>query len=346
MSQSLSGAPAARYCLPIVAQRKRDIIGEFYDILEEMGEYCAFHIGRYTAGMSDPIWTRFRHQDFDGPTAFAHLLRATENVQVDIETSPNQPSGWALFVATLRLVLHGLRRRLPMRWRRLNESWRPVPGASTRPTAYAWSLFSKEETRRLGELARSRGVSLQAWLLWALKEAIVPELVPGSGFVSWHVPVNMHGAFPGEADSGNCNFSLEVTVPPETGPQDVHRAIRQELRLRRHWIVAKTTFWFGRRIGRGLFRKLVESAFWRQQPWQGSFSSSGAVAPEDDNQQNDVDEWFIGLNPVVRSSPLGACCAEWRGRMALSLQIHPSLATDAQVARDWMASWRKYAEGR
>ncbi len=211
----------------------------------------------------------------------------------------------------------------------------------SRPTAIAWSLFSLQETRRLGELARSHGVSSQAWLLWALKEAIVPELVPGTGFVNWRVPVNMHGAFPDEGSAGNSNFSLEVRLPPDAGPEEVHKAIRRELRLRRHWVIAKWTFSVARFITPWMFRRLVRAGA-TDIPWQGSFSNSGAVGADN---ANGIEEWFIGLNPVVRSSPLGACCAEWCGRLALSIQIHPSLATDPQVAREWMASWRKFAEG-
>jgi hypothetical protein len=339
-----------------VPRRKRDIFAEFYDALEEMGEYCAFDIGRYCTGMPAPEWTHFRHQDYDGATALAHLLLARANNESDFKnnlaalsdmaSSPNPPSSRQLFVAWLRLIRDRLRQRVPMRWKRFDKSWRPVSASLSRPTAVAWSLFSKDETRRLGELARSHGVSLQSWLLWALKEAIVPELVPGTGVLTWHVPVSMHGAFPGEMR--NSNFSLEVRFPPEAPPKEVHKAIRKELRLRTHWIAAKLTLSFAWMIPRWIFRRLVRFAAMLP-PWQGSFSNSGAFAlsPEtaDTPGTAEVEEWFIGLNPVIKSSPLGVCCSEWRGRLALSVQIHPALATDPHVARDWIASWRRFADG-
>jgi hypothetical protein len=309
-----------------------------------MGEYCAFQIGRYGAGMAAPEWTHFRHQEYDGPRAFAQILRAATNTEIDYQTSPNPPSTWVLFVAWLRIIVVSLRRPAPMRWRRFNEAWQPGPSSPSQPVAIAWSLFSKEETQRMGELARSRGVSLQSWLLWALKEAIVPELVPGTGAVAWHVPVNMHGAFPSDVDRGNSNFSLEVKFPPDAGPLVVHKAIREELRLRRHWVAAKWTFSFAWMLGPWIFRKLVRFAAARP-PWQGCFSNSGSVAPEALEDAADVEEWFIGMNPVVKTSPLGACCSEWRGRLALSVQIHPSLATDPQVARDWIGAWGRFAKG-
>jgi hypothetical protein len=310
-----------------------------------MGEYCGFHIGRFCAGMSAPEWTHFRHQDYDGSSAFAHLMRTRTNTEIDIRTSPNPPSTWTLFVALLRLIFDAIRRRSPMRWRRLDRSWRPGKAPPSRPTAAAWSLFSKEETRRLAERARSHGVSLQAWLLWALKETILPELVPGSGVLAWYVPVSMHGAFSSTEQSGNSNFSLEVRFPPEAGPEDIHKAIRQELRMRRHWVIAKATFSLARPLPTWLFRTLARLAV-RQTPWQGTFSNSGALAPpETADAEADIEEWFIGLAPVIKCSPLAVGCVEWKGRLALSVQVHPALATDPQFARDWMKSWRRFAMG-
>jgi hypothetical protein len=324
-----------------MARPKRDVIAEFYNALDETGEYCDFQVGRYCPGMPAPEWTTFRHQDYDGAKAFARILEKRFNVEVDIGTSPNPPSSWTLFVAWLRLLLVGLRRRPPLQWRRLDKSWRPSPATRSPPAAVAWSLLTREETLRLAKLARSRGVALQAWLLWALKEAIVPELVPGSGLVSWHVPVSVHGAFPSQGETANCNFSLEVTFPADAGPDIVHQAIRQEMRLRRHWVVAKWVFSFGWMIPRWFFGRLVRLAA-MMPPWQGSFSYSGGMAAE---YADGEDEWYIGLNTVVKASPLGAGYVEWRERLALSIQIHPALATDPQVARDWIASWRRFAEG-
>ena len=330
----------------MVARAKRDIFAEFYNALEEMGEYCAFEIGRYGAGMTAPEWTHFRHQEYDGSRAFAEVLRTrfALDTDVDIGTSSNPPSFWTLFVALIRLIFISMRRRGPMRWRRFDAAWRAGAATRARPAAVAWSLFSREETLRMRALAQAQGVTMQAWLLWALKQAIVPELVPGSGVVSWHVPISMHGAFPSEKDRGNGNFSLEVTFPLEAAPAEVHKAIRQELRLRRHWVVAKWAYSYAWLIAPWIFRRLVKLGA-TLPPWQGSFSNSGSVGPEDIELPAGMEEWFIGLNPVVKTSPVGACSSEWCGRLALSLQIHPALATDPQVARDWLASWSKFAGG-
>ena len=325
-----------------VRRAKRDIIAEFYDVLEEMGEYCAFCIGRYRAEMAGPEWTRFRHQEYDGARAWAEVIRTKHNVEVDIDTSPNPPSVWTLIVACVHLFIDAFRRRSQMRWRRADPAWRPTPATASPPAAMAWSLFTREETEELGRIAYSQRVSLQAWLLWSLKEAIASELVPGSGTLSWYLPVNLHGAFP-SIEKGNSNFSLEVRFPLEATPRDVQKAIRRELRLRRHWVIAKATYSLSWMLARWMLRPLVRLAL-RQPPWQGSFSSSGSVAPEDLGR-GDIDEWWIGLNPVVKTSPLGCSCVEWRGLLSLSMQIHPSLAVDPQVARDWIASWRKVAIG-
>jgi hypothetical protein len=327
-----------------VARRKRDVIADFWDALDDMGEYCDFYMGSYSTGMAEPEWTRFRHREYDGTTAFAEFLRTKRNFAInydDFATSGTPPSKWALFVAWLRLYFLALRQRPPMRWRRLDASWRPVPTRRSPPPAFAWTLFSKEDTLRLERLAQSHDVSLQAWLLWALKETILPELVPGSGVVSWKVPLSMHGAFPSEGELGVSSFSLDVTFPPEAGPEQIHQAIRREMKLRRHWVVGVFTFKFAKWIPRWALRWFMRLAMWTR-PWQGSFSASLAM---DADSTSDLEEWFIGRGHVLRATPLGICCAEWRGRLSLSIQIHPAVSTDPQVARDWVATWRRFAEG-
>jgi hypothetical protein len=326
-----------------VRRVKRDIIAECYDALEEMGEYCDFYVGRYRAEMADPEWTRFRHQEYDGASAFAEVVRTKFNVDVDIETSPNPPSAWTLIVAFLHLVIDAFRRLRPMRWRRADPAWRPTPGTASPPVAVAWSLFTRQETEEVVRMARSHRVTLQAWLLWSLKEAVASEFVPGTGTLFWYLPVNMHGAFP-SVEGGNSNFSLEVRFPVEATPDDVQKAIRREFRLRRHWVIAKATYSLSWMVMRWMLRPLVRFA-WRQPPSQGSFSISGSTTFEDLEHRDDGDEWFIGLKPVIKTSPFGCSCVEWRGLLSLAMQIHPSLANDPQVARDWIGAWRKAALG-
>src|SRR5215469_9427985 len=100
-----------------MSRAKRDIFTDFYDVLEEMGEYCAFQIGRYQPNMASPEWSQFRHQEYDGAKAFAEVIRRRTNIDIDIETSPNPPSLWTLIVAFVKLFIDGLRRAKPMRWR-------------------------------------------------------------------------------------------------------------------------------------------------------------------------------------------------------------------------------------
>jgi hypothetical protein len=326
-----------------VRRAKRDIIAEFYDALEEMGEYCDFFVGRYRAEMAGPEWTRFRHQEYDGASAVAELIRTKFNVDIDIETSPNPPSTWTLIVAFLHLVIDAFRRRRPMRWRRADPAWRPTPGTASPPTAVAWSLFTRQEAEEIFRNARSHRVTLQAWLLWSLKEAVASEFVPGTGTLFWYLPVNMHGAFP-SAKGGNSNFALEVRFPIEATPVDVQKAIRREFRLRRHWVIAKAAYSLSWMVMRWMLRPLVRLAC-RQPPSQGSFSISGSTPSESHERRDDGDEWWIGLKPVVKTSPFGCSCVQWGGLLSLSMQIHPSLANDPEVARDWIGAWRKAAMG-
>jgi hypothetical protein len=320
---------------------RRDLFSEFFDAIEAMGEYWGIHLGRYRKRDDSLEWFHFRHQEYDGLGALSHHLRTTEQVEIELpQTSEQRPSTWTLLCAFVRLLVRALRPRKCMKWRALDSGWRPRSSAESRPTASAWSLFSQQETTELRALARARGVSLNAWLLWSLKEALLPQLVPGSGTLDWRIPVNMRGALPTDGETANHALALEVSLRPEASPGEVDAAIREEKSLHRIWFVAAFMYRFAWVLSRRTFRRLAIRAL-STDAFTGGFSNMGVVAPVGDAA--DVDEWWIPLNPVIKTSPIGVACFTWRGRLTLTLQLHPALATDPQVARNWLASWRGFA---
>jgi hypothetical protein len=321
---------------------RRDLFAEFFDAIEATGEYCGFFLGRLRPGMPEPEWFFFRHQEYDGLGALAHQLRTHDGIEVRIPSGAEPPSRWALVVAACRLLADALRGRRSLIWRSMNPSWAPQEEASVRPTAVAWSLFTEEETARLREAARRRGISFNAWLLWSLKEAVLPAL-SGRGTLDWHLPVNMRGALPADRDTANQALSLEVSFAPEATPAAVDDAIRVERRRLRIWWIAIVMAWLGRWMSGKRFRKLIQQTV-EQQAWTGSFSNLGNIVPT--AELADGGEWWLALNPVVRTGPVGMACVTWRGRLGVTLQLHPVLASDPSVAHAWLAAWRRVAEGR
>jgi len=307
------------------------IHGDWFDALERMGESFLFRLGRYRRGMSKPDWFFLPHQDFDGLGGFAHILSTTERTELTIpDLAPaDRPSTLAQWMAALRLLCRRLARPRP---------WRPTAAGPNTPTepAFAWMLFSAADTLALRGAARSRGVSLNAWLLWALAESCLGRLAPGSEGAAWIVPINMRGAIFGEHDTANLASILDVAFPLPASPSAVDAALRKERSKHAHfgaWQLLQMVGHLPPRVRQAIVRHEASVAK------HGSFSNLGQLEPIHRTDLN-VPEWWMVFNPVIRSRPVGMACLTWQGRMAVTLQLHPVLDCSEQEARDWLSTWR------
>jgi len=311
--------------------RDRGIHGDWFGALERMGESFLIRLGRYRRGMRQPDWFFLPHQDFDGLGGLAHLLRTTERTELAIPqlALADRPSALAKWMAALRLLC-----RRPVRPR----SWQPTAArsnASTEP-AFAWTLFSSTDTLALRADARSRGVSLNAWLLWALAESCLGRLAPGREGAAWIVPVNMRGAVPGERDTANLASILDVAFPLPASPSAVDAVLRKERSKLAHFGAWQLLQLLGR------FPSTFRQAIVRREAKiskHGSFSNLGQLATLDGTGPS-IPEWWMVFSPVIRSRPVGMACLTWQGRMAVTLQLHPVLNCSEQETREWLATWR------
>jgi hypothetical protein len=309
----------------------RGIHGNWFDALERMGESFLIRLGRYRPGMRQPDWFFLPHQDFDGLGGLAHLLRTKERTELAIpQLAPtDRPSALAKWMSALRLLC-----RRPVRPR----SWQPTAAKSSASTeaAFAWTLFSAADTLSLRAIARSRGVSLNAWLLWALAESCLGRLAPGREGAAWIVPVNMRGAVPGERDTANLASILDVAFQLPASPSVVDAALRKERSTHAHfgaWQLLKMVGDFPPGVRQAIVRREAKV------PKHGSFSNLGQLEPLHRTDSN-VAEWWMVFNPVIRSRPVGMACLTWQGRMAVTLQLHPALNCTEREALDWLATWR------
>jgi hypothetical protein len=323
-----------------VERNRRDLAGEWFAALEELGESFLFRLGRFRAGMAEPEWFFLPHQDYDGIGGLAHVLRS-EGSDIDVpRMTEKPPSWWGLLLAFLRLFFR--RKARPMRWRGIDDGWKSTRPEDAAPTALAWTLFSKQDTLRLRDVARARGVSLNAWMLWALKEAVLPHLVPGSGDIEWVVPVNMRGVVQADRDTANQATAIEVTFAADADPHQVHASIRRELARGLHWLAARLMGMMARWLDPKAVRRAAQRE--AQVPKQGSFSNMGLLGPSRSaDGTEDRDEWWMAFNPVLKARPVGVACLTWRGRLAVTLQLHPALSRDLAEARAWLNAWRDRA---
>jgi hypothetical protein len=324
-----------------VAAAPRDLIGEWFSALEAQGEHFNFRLGRYCTGMQDPEWYFLPHDRYDGLGGLAHVLRTERGTEIDLPRSAERsPSRFAKLLAALYCLVR--RRTRPMRFRDEDESFELRSATEARPSAYAWALFTRTETDDVRNAARRQGVSLNAWLLWALTRASLPYLVPNTGNIQWIVPINMRGLAKTPRDTDNAAWTLDVGFRPDASPEDVQAALGKQLRMNAHWgtwELFKLLHWFEPDTLKALAHREMRVRK------HGSFSNLGRLTPRVPEGTHSLDEWWLAFNPVLKSRPVGAACLTWCDKLALTLQLHPALSRDPGVAHEWLEGWKAFIRG-
>jgi hypothetical protein len=319
---------------------ERDLIDEWFSALEKHGECCRIRLGRYVAGTAEPEWFFLPHQRYDGLGALARVQAHEFGQVLDLPRSSEQAPGWLRrWLAAFRCALR--RRPELLTWRDENRSWRPVASSRSSPTSAAWIALSEVETSSLRKQARERGVSMNAWLLFCLARTALPRLRPGRGHLEWLVPLNLRGAVDSRRDTSNTAATLDVSFSPDASAEQVHAALSEQIAQRAHfgaWQLVQVLRWFSRSFLEKVARRELLI------PKHGCFSNLGALSPRA-LAANSVKEWWMAFNTVFRSRPVGAACLTWRGRLTLTLQLHPALTEDAERARRWLDEWAEHALG-
>lgn len=332
----MSKAPIGRPPASAAGSRRSALVACFFhwfSELEAQGEEAFFRIGRVSGAAAEPTWTRLPHHTFDGLGGLSHVLaeRYGRTLELPLLAKP-YPGLLRRWLVALRLLLTPAQEPLAWKPQGLAE-----PGAA--PTA-VWALVSESETLGLRERARSLGVSLNALLLWGLTSAVRPLISAGPGVIEWIVPVNMRGAEPTLPPTGNQAATLDVCIPADATARVIDARIREQLQNDVHWAVWQLLKWLGA-AGPRLIRAQARRELAVRK--HGSFSNLGNLRVARDNGTAATEpEWWLAMNPVQRTRPIGAACLTYEGRLALTLQVHAALgltpAATQQLLDDWLSA--------
>jgi hypothetical protein len=90
--------------------------------------------------------------------------------------------------------------------------------------------------------------------------------------------------------------------------------------------------------------RMIETSRATSQWSVGAFSNLGVWDPEKQITAPECMGDWLFAPPVLRFQMIGAGCVTYRGRLALTLQIHPELTTSPQVANEWLRAWVREIE--
>lgn len=312
-----------------------DAVSIWFDALEELGEYIGIRYGVLTPGKKEIDWVYRSHKDYDGIGAFAEILREDGLVVHDLPqiTHPAKPS----LVRTLALASRASMPRRRVDWsedfKRLADA-RPEETEPEPSTCIAWHLFDANQTKEILRATRQIDVTVNSFLLRLLDKAIRPDIADRSQRVPWMIPVNLRGRTEGSSDTENHSAALMIHTHPEQRFDTLHKLVYEKLQKGEHWSV-----WENYRLTAGLplniKKKLIISE--RAMPqWNiGSFSNLGVWNLPDSPDEKS----YVFLPPVLRCQWLGAGALTYKGKLGLAIQAHPCIATNPEIAKQWMRRW-------
>lgn len=312
-----------------------DAVSIWFEALESLDEFIGIRYGVLQPESPDIHWEYRSHKKHDGIGAFAEILREDGLLVHDLPqiTHPAKTS----LLKTLTLASGSLTPRKRVDWSddfKKNANAKPDESPDQPPECFAWHLFDAGNTREILRASRLIDVTVNSFLLRCLDKAIRPDIADRSSCLPWMIPVNLRGHLSGLGDTENQSAAVMVHTHPEQRFETLHQSVYEKLRKGEHWSV-----WENYKLSSGLpldaKKKLILAD--RAMPrWNiGSFSNLGVWnLPESSD-----DNAYVFMPPVLRCQWLGAGALTYKGKLGLAIQAHPCIATNPEVAEQWMRRW-------
>ncbi|NKB61650.1 MAG: hypothetical protein GKR95_16080 [Gammaproteobacteria bacterium] len=314
----------------------KDVVQPWFEVLEEMGEFVGIRFGRVSGSSDEVDWIYKPHHEFDGIGGFASILRS-KGIEIASLPETNQLSNnsWLSLLRLLPRFL-GFRKVLQISQDIDKGALEPVYSAPT--PAYAWHVFSEDETSKIRSYGKSAGVTVNSLLLKHVSEVTRKHLDEPSEKVPWMIPVNLRGGIKQTPDTSNIFSYIAVNVSAEDSIKDIHNDIYAKLSNGEHWGTYKKYkmgYWLPIFIKKWLITSNRAVLQWNL----GTFSNLGAWDLSEKAGENTDKENWVFAPPVTATQMIGVGCLTTNNRLSITIQLHPSLTTSVSVANAFLGDF-------
>jgi len=311
---------------------KVDWVSEWFSGMRECGENISIIYGRQKKNIMDetPYWYELPHDNFDGISGLAHLLR-TQHCAVN--ELPMLRNDKYTFLRALRGLLNviptlGIRKQFWL----CDFNWEYEPSLRTVEKRLAWNIFSEDETRKVIALAKASDVTLNTYLLFHLDAAVAQQLTGISKNRLWMIPVNLRGVIKRDPEVAPKMSYLGVDLTSRISLVQLQSKITRLKKNCFHW-GTWTLFNSLFLLGKAGIRKDILDRKKKHHGWTGTFSNLGNW------EVANSDNWIFC--PTVSSvHPIGAGCITMNGRTAIAVQLHEALNADLTTTQLIIDLWK------
>ncbi|MGJ8656958.1 MAG: hypothetical protein ACSHX6_10960 [Akkermansiaceae bacterium] len=323
-----------------------DPIRPWFEVLEGMGEFTKIRFGSANTGHSghqqEPKWIYRDHQCFDGIGGLIDVLREM-GINYDSSDIPttghsNKDSWWP-FLRGIPELIFAKRKRLDFLPPLQNS--RPIPGKSlaidSAPEAVAWHAFTESETSDIIKKSKLLGVTVNTLLIHTLDQTMRESLKDRESVTTWMLPINMRGAVEMQRETMNHSSCINIKLNSVNSFDDTHKTIYSAIKKKQHWqnwkgyVAGK---WMSEKVKRKLLIEDKAMSQWNM----GCFSNLGVW--DSGKKLDSLDTWYF-TPPVIECQRIAVGCITFQNKLSLTMQLHPLLSLDSEVARTWISDWVK-----
>jgi hypothetical protein len=302
---------------------ERDWVGQWYLILKERGENDMVSMGRGTRNPDGTVTPHdvfsFSHSIMDGTSAVPYYLKQLGD-KVDVRFTPfkRKLSLWQHIKLTLEQLTIAPKSR-PI-WKYKGEAHRPELHD------YAKMCLSREETAKIKDFCKSKGISENTYLLYHFSQVVLDEVENPDDEMTILFPVNMRGIVTKKDINQNHSSFIPINISRNNDLDNLNQQLRSQLKSLAYigiWWVHHLGVLFGVDLMRKLSKNASQKSF-----WVGTFSNVGDWETQDKSHYKSLgpDECWFFAAPGSANYPLGLILMTFNGQMGLSLKVHPSVA--------------------
>lgn len=315
---------------------EQDWIGKWYTIAKERGTNITASLGRIDLSNNNEMtWYKFSHEDMDGIGALTKWLREKgyKIPELPKQKFNDKPAWWKRPF----MFLKGMTNLEPsdIRWKVKEE----VKGSTGQD--FPFVVLTIEETAKVKQAAKERGVGINAHLLEKLNNLVLGELAMDNVSGSWLFPVNMRGGVNKQNEYANQSSGILVKSKKHISALELQNNIKMELVNSKHWIN-----WWAYHIGivlgmrgmRYLSNRSSDKSF-----FFGTFTNMGEwpIPGSEPKDLYNPNEAYLCAPPGTKNYPISAGFMTWHGKTSISFKIHPSICPDQEKVTTLLQKYKE-----
>lgn len=318
-----------------------DWVDVWFEIQGELGVDVNWHLGWQSPDQPTPIWIGQDHRKVDGVGGFVSQLRLDGWPLGPVPASRHgkRPGAIRMIIEFIRQETARMRLQ-PVKWKDKTET------TTTDSMKRFVHGFNERETQTLLANAKASGVSMNTFLLFHLNQSVQKFLLQEPGENVWIVPVNLRGPLKRKSVTANHVSFFPVKIDPDYDLAKLGQVTQQNIKRGCQWVNWYFINLLGRRAGRKGVYNVVKKNLEAQSGIVGIFTNLGVwPSPETGEAMQrfaealgDTKTWFVSANNTP-SVPVGGGAITWFGRLGISVQVHPVVASNQEVGADILQDW-------